>query len=244
VVLISEAAAKKFWPGQDPIGRPIAVGENGFGDRDEIIGVVGDVRYGEMDEPLTPDAYISYLQSPQSSLMIFVRAAGNPTVLIPAIRREVHELNKDLPVYDIQLLPKRMAASTAKARFNATLLAVFALIALALAAIGIYGVMSYVVAQRTHEIGVRMALGAEPGKVCWLMLRRGATLAIAGVVIGILGSLASTRVLVSLLYQVKPGDPSTYAAISAVLGVAAVVAIYVPARRATRVDPMAALRAE
>ncbi len=244
VVLISEAAAKKFWPGQDPIGRPIGVGQGGFGDRAEIIGIVGDVRYGEMDEPPIPDVYISYLQSPRSSLMIFVRATTSPAALIPAVRRQVHELNKDLPVYDIQLLPNRMAASTARARFSATLLAVFALLALALAAIGIYGVMSYVVAQRTHEIGVRMALGAEPGNVRWLMLARGATLALAGVVIGILGSLASTRVLASLLYQVKPGDPSTYAVISAVLGVAALVAIYVPARRATRVDPMVALRAE
>lgn len=195
VVLISDAAARKFWPGQDPIEKPIGVGQGGFGDRAEIIGIVDDVRYGEMDEPPVPDVYISYLQSARSSLMIFARAAANPIPLIPAIRREVHALNNNLPVYDIQLLRDRISASTAKARFSATLLAVFASIALALAAIGICGVMSYAVVQRTREIGVRIALGAEPSSIWALVLRRGMALTLTGIVIGLIGSLAATRVL-------------------------------------------------
>lgn len=242
VVLISDAAAKRFWPGEDPIGRPIGVGQGGFGDKAEIIGIVGDVRYGQLDELPKPDVYISHLQSPRSSLVIFARTVGNPTALTRAIESEVHALNRDLPVYDVKTMSERIRDSTARARFSATLLGIFAAIALVLAAVGIYGVMSYLVTQRTHEIGIRIALGARSSDVLGLVVRRGAALAVAGIVIGVAGALASTRVLATLLYEVKPGDPGTYVTIAVMLAAVALVASYVPARRASSVDASSALR--
>jgi len=244
VVVISDSAARRFWPGEDPIGRPIAVGQGGFNDRAEVIGVVGDVRYGQMDEPPQPDVYIPHLQSSRSSLVLFVRTAGNPAALTQAVEREVHALDKNLPVYDVKTMNERIRDATSRARFSAVLLAVFAAIALVLAAVGIYGVMSYLVTQRTREIGIRIALGAGSADVLSLVVRRGATLALAGIAIGVAGALASTRVLATLLYEVKPGDPSTYITIAAVLAAVALLASYIPARRASSVDPSSALRAE
>jgi putative ABC transport system permease protein len=242
VVLISETAARRFWPGEDPIGKPIGVGQNGFSDRVEVIGIVGDVRYGQMDEPPRPEAYISFLQSSRPNMVLSVRTQGNPTALTQAVGREVHSLNKDLPVFDVKTMNERMRDSTARARFSAILLAVFAAIALVLAAVGIYGVMSYLVTQRTHEIGIRIALGARPADVLTLVVRRGAALALAGISIGVAGALVSTRVLATLLYEVKPGDPGTYATIAVVLAATALLASYIPARRASSVDPSSALR--
>jgi putative ABC transport system permease protein len=244
VVLVNQTAARRFWPGQDPIGKPIAVGQNEFGDRAEVIGIVGDVRYRGMDQPPDPDVYISYLQSPQDSLVIFVRTTTNPAVLISAIRGEVHTMNRDLPVYDVKSLRDRIGESMAKARFSAMLLTSFACIALILAAIGIYGVMSYMVAQRTREIGIRMALGAHAANVRALVLRRGLVLTVVGMSIGAAAALAATRILATMLYQVAPDDPLTLALMTSILGVVALLATYVPARRATRVEPTRALRAE
>lgn len=244
VVLVNQTAARRFWPGQNPIGKPIAIGQNDFGDRAEIIGIVGDVRYGGMDQPPDPDVYVSYLQSPRDSLVVFARTTSSPSALISAVRREVHALNKDLPVYDVKSLRERITESTSKARFSAMLLMVFACIALVLAAIGIYGVMSYMVAQRTREIGIRMALGAHAANVRALVLRRGLLLTSVGISIGAAVALATTRILAAMLYQVKPDDPLTFAFMTGILGVVALLATYIPARRATRVDPMTALRAE
>jgi len=244
VVLISDAAARKFWPGENPIGKPIGIGANGFTDSAEIVGIVGDVRYGQMDEAPKPNVYVSYLQSPRSSLVVFARTAGNPLALADAIRRQVQSLNRNVPVYDVKTMTGRIRESTAKARFSALLLAVFAAIALVLAAIGIYGVMSYLVTQRTREIGIRIALGARSADVLKLVVRRGAALAGAGILIGAVGALAATRALAALLYQVKPDDPETYVAIAAVLGAVALMASYLPARRATWVKPSQALRSE
>jgi putative ABC transport system permease protein len=244
VVLISDAAARKFWPGENPIGKPIGVGQGGFGDSAEIVGIVGDVRYGQMDQAPKPDVYVSYLQSPRSSLVVFARTAGNPLALADAIGRQVQSLNRNVPVYDVKTMTERIREATAKARFSALLLAVFAAIALVLAAIGIYGVMSYLVTQRTREIGIRIALGARSADVLKLVVRRGALLAGAGIAIGAAGALAATRALAALLYQVKPDDPETYVTIAAVLGVVALMASYLPALRATWVEPSQALRSE
>jgi len=244
VVVINDAAARRFWPGEDPIGKPIGVGQGGFGDRAEIIGIVGDVRYGQMDEPPQPDVYINHLQSPRSSLIVYARMAGNPLALTQAVRREVLALNKDLPVYNVLTMRERIANATARARFSAILLGVFGAIALILAAVGIYGVMSYLVTQRTREVGIRMALGARSADVLLLVVRRGAALTLAGIVIGVAGALAVTRVLSTLLYEVKPGDPATYVVISLVLASVALMASYIPARRASWVEPSRALRAE
>jgi putative ABC transport system permease protein len=244
VVLISDGAAKKFWPNEDPIGKPIGVGQGGFGDRAEVIGIVGDVRYGQMDEAPQPDVYISHLQSARNSLVVFARVAGNPIGLTQAVRETVRSLNKDLPVFDIKSMHERISDSTSRARFSAALLAIFAGVALVLAAVGIYGVMSYAVTQRTREIGIRIALGAQPGNVLSLVLFRGLMLTLIGIAIGVVAALASTRVLTTLLYEVKPTDPATYVIIAAVLGAVALLATYIPARRATVVDPLTALREE
>jgi putative ABC transport system permease protein len=244
VVMVSEAAARKFWPGEDPVGRAVGVGQGGFGDRAEVIGVVGDVRYGQMDEPPQPDVYISYLQSSRASMVLFVRTAGNPAALTQAVEREVRALNRDLPVYDVRTMNDRIRDATSRARFSAILLAVFAGIALVLAAVGIYGVMAYSVAQRTREIGIRMALGSPSANVFRLILGNGLKVTIAGIVVGIAAAAALTRYLSTMLYAVRPTDPLTLLGTALLLVAVAMLACYLPARRATRVDPMLALRHE
>ncbi len=243
VIVISQLAAQRFWPGEDPIGKRAAIGQGGFADGAEVIGIVGDVRYGQLDESPKPDVYISHLQSPRFSMMLFVRTAGNPALLSGAIQREVRALHRDLPAYDIKTMAERVHDSTARARFSATLLAVFAAIALILAAVGIYGVMSCLVTQRTHEIGIRIALGAASRDVLALVVGRGALLAAAGVALGVGAALAATKMLTALLYEVKSHDLETYATIAAVLVAVALLASYIPARRASAVDPSLALRA-
>ena len=243
VVVVNETAARRFWPGEDAIGHLVGVGQGGM-DQAEVIGVVGDVRYGQMDELPKPDVYISSLQSPRWGMLVNVRAAGNPTALTEAIRRQVHALNRDLPLFDVKTMEERIREGTAKARFSAILLAVFAAMALILSAVGIYGVMAYVVTQRTREIGIRIALGARPADVLGLVVRRGGGLALAGIVVGIGGALAATRVLTTLLYQVRPSDAATYAVIGCGLLAVALLASYIPARRAASVDPSSALRAD
>jgi putative ABC transport system permease protein len=243
VVVVNETAARRFWPGEEAIGHLVGVGQGGM-DQAEVIGVVGDVRYGQMDELPKPDVYISSLQSPRWGMLVNVRAEGNPTALTEAIRRQVHALNRDLPLFDVQTMEQRIREGTAKARFSAILLAVFAGMALILSAVGIYGVMAYVVTQRTREIGIRIALGARPADVLGLVVRRGGGLALAGIVVGIGGALAATRVLNTLLYQVRPSDATTYAGIGCGLLAVALLASYLPARRAAAVDPSSALRAD
>jgi predicted permease len=244
VIMINEAAARKFWPDEDPIGKHIAVGQGGFNDSAEVIGIVGDIRYGQMVEKPRPDAFISYLQSPRWSLVLFVRATGNPTSLTNALRNEVKALNKDLPVYDVKTMYERITDSTSRTRFSTVLLGTFASIALILAAVGIYGVMSWAVTQRTREIGIRIALGADRGSVLRMVLRRGVFVTAAGIALGSLGALWATLVLESLLYEVKAHDPGTFLLLTAVLAGVAVAATLVPAWRATRVDPLTALRVE
>jgi putative ABC transport system permease protein len=244
VVLINETAARKFWPGEDPIGKPIAVGQGGFGDRAEIVGIVADIRYGTMDSAPMPDVFIPLAQSPRSSMVLFIRTTADPRTLAAGVRAEVRTLDRNLPVYDLKTMTERVSDATSSARFSTILLGVFGAIALVLSAIGVYGVLSYAVTQRTHEIGIRIALGAEARDVLTLVLSRGLVLTAAGIVLGVAVALASTRVLTTLLYEVKPSDPPTYIVISGVLGLAALVASYIPARRATRVDPLIALRSE
>jgi putative ABC transport system permease protein len=244
VVVISETAARRFWPGENALGHIVAVGQGGFGDRAEVVGIVGDVRYGYMNELPKPDVYICYLQSPRRGMMLNVRTNGNSATLTEAIRDQVHALDKDLPLYDIKTMYERIRQGTAKARFSATLLTVFAAMALILSAVGIYGVMAYLVTQRTREIGIRMALGARPSAVLSLVVRRSAVLAMIGIIVGILGALAVTRVLSTLLYGVRPDDTGTYATIGCGLLAVALAASYIPARRAAAVDPSLALRGD
>jgi putative ABC transport system permease protein len=245
VVLVNAAAAKRLWPGEDPIGRPVSVGQGGFSnDTATVVGVVGDVRFGTLDSLPKPDVYLSYYQSPRGRMMIFLRTAGDPLALAQAARGAVREMAPDLPVYDVRTLRSRVGDAESHARFSATLLALFAVVALALATMGTYGVIAYAVAQRTREIGVRVALGASTRDVVRLVVGQGLALAVVGGVIGLAAALAATRVLRSLLYDVAPSDPATFAAIAGVLVLAVTAASWIPARRAARVHPAEALRAQ
>jgi predicted permease len=242
VVIVSEQTARKYWPNASPLGKPVAVMQGGFHDTAYVVGVVGDVRFRSADAQPEPDVYIPYYQSPRSGALVYLRTAGDPSSLIDVARRTIHELAPDLPVYDIRTLKSRVADATAQARFSAVLLVLFAGAALILAAIGIYGVMSFSVAQRTREIGIRVALGAARRDVLRLVVGQGSALAVAGSAIGLVAALAATRVLRSLLYDVAPFDPPTYVLVVVLLSVTAIIASWIPARRAARVDPVEALR--
>jgi predicted permease len=231
VVLINEEAARRYFPGEDPVGKVVKVYQGGFDTGATIVGIVGDVRFGTVDSTARPDSYISYGQSRLARMMVFVRTSSDPAAMAPLD-----------PVYDMRPMTERVASSTAQARFSAVLLALFAIIALALAVMGIYGVMSFAVSQRTREIGIRMALGADRSRVLALVVREGALLAGLGVVLGLAGALALTRLLRTMLFEVAPSDPVTFVVIVAIVGIAAFVASWVPARRAAGVDPVRALR--
>ena len=244
VLLVSEKAARQLWPGEDPLGKHVEVPVWGEGQRvAEVVGVVGDVRYDGIEGPLFNDVYVSYWQYPEGGNLA-VRVAGDPMSLSPFVRSTIHALDKDLPVYGVETMDQQLSDATSRLRFSTVLLGVFAVLALALAAIGMYGVVAYSVAARTREIGIRLALGAKREDVFKLVVGDGLLLCFAGLVIGIPSALAATRVLSSFLYDTKPGDPMAFAAVSLVLIVVAVIAAYVPARRAMKVDPMVALRYE
>jgi predicted permease len=246
-LIVSESLAKRYWPNQDPIGRRLKTGPPESKDPWlTIVGVVGDVKQGALDAPTMQHTYESYEQRglPGNSVNVAVRAAGDPASLASALRAAVWGLDRQLAVAEVRTMDQVISESTAPRRFNLFLLVAFAALAVALAAIGIYGVISYSVAQRTHEIGIRMALGAQRGDVLRQVVGQGLLLIGAGVVIGIIGALALTRFLSSLLYSVEPTDPATFAAVSAILSGVGFLATYIPARRATKVDPMVALRYE
>ncbi|MEP6494306.1 MAG: ABC transporter permease [bacterium] len=243
VVLMNDMAARRFWPGENPIGKRVAIGQGGFGDGAEVIGIVGDVRQSA-DSAAKPDAYLPYAQSPRGGMMIFIRTASNPDAFGTEMRRALHEIAPRYPVYDMQPMTTRAAAATAQARFSAVLLGLFAATALSLAVIGIYGVMSLAVAARTREIGIRIALGADQNRVQRLVVGEGLALVSVGAAIGLVGALFSTRVLQSLLFDLTSSDPLTYVSIVALLAGAAIIASWLPARRASRVDPVVALRAD
>jgi putative ABC transport system permease protein len=242
VVLINEAAARQYFGGEDPIGKRVAVYQGGFHTGAEVIGIVGDVRYGTIDSTARPDAYISYNQSRIGRMMIFARTTGDPSSFAPAVRAAVARVVPEAPVYDIQSMSARIATATAQTRFSAVLLGLFAIVALSLAVMGIYGVLSFAVAQRTGEIGIRMALGAERGTVLAMVLRDAAVLAAMGLGLGLAAALAVNRVLRTMLFDVTTTDPLTYVAMALTLGLAVLIASVVPARRASRVDPVIALR--
>jgi putative ABC transport system permease protein len=243
VAIINETMAKKYFPDEDPIGKHINV-TNGPERFREIVGIVSDVKQYGLDRPTTAQTYEPYLQTPFSSMTLIVRTEGNPASLSAAIRSQVLAVDKDQPVSRIRLLDQVVSDSVAKQRFSMTLLGVFAVLALILAAVGLYGVMSYAVTQRTHEIGIRMALGASARDVLKLVIGQGMMLALIGIGIGLVASFGLTRLMASLLFGVSATDPVTFAVISVVLTGVALGACFVPARRALKVDPMVALRYE
>ena len=243
VVLVSETAARTLWPGEDPVGRPVSVGLDGFWtDTATVVGVVGDVRYGRVDVGPTADVYVALAQAPPPRLHVFARTAGPPTALAAGARRAVRDAAPTLVVDDVRALEARVGDALAPARFGAVLLAGFAAVALALSALGTYGVVAFETARRTREVAVRVALGATRGAVVRLVMRRGLATAGAGAAVGLLAALGATSALRALLYGVAPADPATLAGAAAVLAVAALAATWLPARRAARTAPADALR--
>jgi putative ABC transport system permease protein len=246
VAVVNEAAARRYWPDGTPLGERIqlSVGWGGEDDFAEIVGVVGDVKLGGVTEPVQPGVYLAYRQFSYRSNYLVVQADGDPGALTGAVRAVIRELDPTLSAWDVRSMKQWIGDSTARTRFSGTLLLAFGAIALVLAAVGIYGVIAFAVAGRTREIGVRMAVGARGGDVMRLLYKEGLRFTAVGLVVGLGGTVLLTRFLRSELYEVSPGDPVTIVAVLALLTGAATVAILVPARRATRIDPMEALRTD
>ena len=243
VVIISETFARKFFPDEDPLGHRLTLdlGDPWTG---EIIGVVGNIRHRNLaDEPFR-EMYTNIAQTPRGQVNLVVRTQSDPAAVTSAVKNEVQALDKDLPIYSPKTMAQRVSESAAAPRFRTMLLGLFAGLALVLAGVGIYGVIAYSVTQRTHEIGIRMALGAQRRDILKLILGRGIVLTLIGVGIGLCGALLMTRVMASLLFGVSATDPVTFFGVSLLLMAVALLASYLPARRATRVDPMVALRYE
>jgi putative ABC transport system permease protein len=240
--LINEALARKAFPGQDPIGRIIYCGFDTPKPM-QIVGIVGDVHQRGPGADVSPEIVMPFEQHPGAStaMRLLARTSSDPSTLIEAVRRKARDLSTDVPV-KFTSMEELLAQNVATPRFRTMLFGVFAGLAVLLAMAGVYGVMAYVVGQRAPEIGLRMALGASPGDVLRLILRQGLLLASIGVAIGLVGSAAATRLLEKMLFGVKPFDPATYAAVAVMLGAVAVIATYIPARRAMKVDPLVALR--
>jgi putative ABC transport system permease protein len=210
----------------------------------EIVGVVADIRNRALNSEPKPAYYMPQSQVPFNQLIVVAKTSGDPHSLITAATREVRSMDQELPVFSVKTMDEYIAASVAAPRFNTTLLSIFAAVALALTIIGLYGVMSYSVAQRTNEIGIRMALGAQTRDVLRMIVKEGAVMVLLGLALGTVGALLLTRLLSSLLFGVGTKDPVTFIAIAGLLSLTALVACYVPAWRATKVDPLEALRYE
>jgi putative ABC transport system permease protein len=249
VVIINETLAKQYFSGVDPVGRRLKNGgpERPIGPNNKwntIVGVVGDINYSGLDAPPEPVVYYPFRQATTNNQYVVIRTSMNPRSLEPAVKAAVAGLDKDLPVVNVRTMDELMTEAVAPPRFRTVLVSLFAIVGLLLAAIGIYGVMAYTVTERTHELGVRMALGADRGDVLRIVLGEAAWLAAAGVGLGVAGAFGATRLIQNLLFGVTPTDATTFAGIAALLVATAMLASYLPARRATRVDPMVALRYE
>ncbi|MFL6285550.1 MAG: ADOP family duplicated permease [Pyrinomonadaceae bacterium] len=244
VVIVSESFARKYFPGEDPLGKRVAVEMFDKPTPTEIVGVVGDVRYDSLTDAAEPTVYFPHPELTYSFMTLVIHADGDPAQLTPAIRREISGIDPDQPISDVRTMTQVMAETVGRARFSTLLFGIFAGLATLLAAVGIFGVMNYSVTLRTREIGLRMALGAQPARVLVLVLRQGLVLTLVGVGLGLAVSLALTRVMSSLLFGVDATDPATFAAIVPLLTTVSLIACYIPARRATRIDPLVALRYE
>jgi predicted permease len=255
VVIVNERAAATCWPGQDPLGKRITFDD----DKTQpptwltVIGIAKNAKQSDWALPPYPEVYLAALQNRDflgdsgshiAYITLVVRAVNDPGGMATAVKNTVWSFDRNLPISEVLTMDSVVADANAQPRFEMLLLAVFAAVALALAAVGIYGVMSYSVSRRTHEMGIRLSLGASRGAVLHMVVRQGMTLALAGSFAGLVGALLLSRLMTNMLYGVRPNDPLIFAGVAMVLGLVALVATYVPARRATRIDPMVALRYE
>jgi putative ABC transport system permease protein len=242
-IVITESMAQQAFPGVDPIGRRVAVSW-ADDEYDEVVGVVGDIHHAGLDEAPRPMIYWPHIRTPYTRMFPVVRTTGDPAAIIAAAREEVKRLDAAQPIASVRTLEELVSNSIAQPRLIMRLLAVFAAVALTLAAVGIYGVVAYGVSQRTREIGIRMALGATPRGVTRLVAGQGAILAGAGIAIGVPAALLLARGMASMLFDTDPADPATIGAVALVLATAALTACLVPLRKALKVDPARALRSE
>jgi len=243
VALVNESFVRRFMRGQEPIGQRLTIGDDGPGPV-EVVGVVKDIKHSGLDTEAGAEMYFPYMQRCWGYLTLVVRTASEPNAMAATIRKAVQSTDKDQPVHNVRTLEQLLSDSVAQRRLSMMLLEAFAGLALTLAAIGIYGVMSYSVSQRTHEMGIRMALGAQRTDVVGIVIKHGMVLALVGVGLGVVGALALTRVMSTLLYEVKPTDLTTYGVVCGASLSVALLACLVPARRATKIDPIVALRYE
>jgi putative ABC transport system permease protein len=244
VVVVNEAFAHDIFPGQDAIGQRVVINMKDDNQPSEIIGIVGNNKAKGLDSEVEPMAFWPHAELVYPAMTIAIRTHGESTNVAAAARNVIHQLDPDQPIGQVATMNRLMAKSFARARFNSTLLGIFSIVALIMAAVGIYGVMSYSVLQRTHEIGVRMALGAQRADVLKLILKQGVVLALSGVLIGLAGSFGLTRIISTLLFDVAATDTTVFAAVAFGLFVITFLASYLPARRATKVNPLHALRCE
>lgn len=247
VVIVNDALARRMWPDENPLGKHVlllSVGRHGDEPVGTVIGVAGDVRQYALDQPATLEMYYTYNQVPRSTMTLVLHSGESPAQLVPLVRREVSTLDSDVAVFKVNALEELISDSVATRRISMVMLAFFAGLALTLGVVGIYGVISHGVAQRTHEIGVRMALGARRLDVLKLIVGQGVVLVSVGVAVGLAASLVLTRIMSSLLFSVSPSDPAIFALVALLLSLVAIAASYLPARRASKVDPMVALRSE
>jgi len=240
VVIINRELARQIFPDDDAVGRSVVSGPAGT--PRQVIGIVENLLEHGPEEPPAPTIYFTPLQSPRASMALTIRAGGDPLDLVPEIRRIAGQLDAELPIYSIFTFDQLLFDSSGSRRFSMSLLSIFAGLALALGAVGIYGVMAYTVERRTREIGLRQALGAAPGSVLRLVIGQGFRLAIIGIVIGAAGAFMLRQALASMLFEVSSLDPAVYAAVAGILLLVATLACAIPARRAAAVDPMVALR--
>jgi putative ABC transport system permease protein len=256
VGVINRSMAQKYWPDENPIGSTLTAsycfvvstskGESVKCEPKEleIVGIVANVRHAGLDAPPDPELFMPYQQWPSSEMALVLRTAAQPSALIPAVKKEIWRVDPDQPITDIKTMDELVSTEAASRRFVLELIGVFAAIALVLAVVGIYGVASYGTRQRTHEIGIRMALGARGQQIIWMVAGQNAQWLLVGITAGVAGALGLTRLLAAYLYAVRPTDPVTFGAVSLLLLTVALIAVYIPARRATKVDPMVALRYE
>jgi putative ABC transport system permease protein len=250
VAIINELAARRFFAGEDPIGKRVWFGGGSTFDRPdsaaEIVGIVGDVAHQALDErPIQPDFYTPYLQFTYASRAVLVRArTGDPAQLVPALRRAVRNVDPDLALYDVRTMEQRIGESWARRELHTTLLAGFAAVAILLSAMGIYAIVAHSIAQRTREVGIRVALGATMSDVVGLLVREGMAFPAIGLAVGVGAALLLTRALSAFLYGVAPTEPAVYVTVTLLLAFVAILACYLPARRVLRIDPLVALKTD